>query len=146
MDRQSLEWLGEEDLAPQRRDRQIDANHGPAASRPSTRGADHGTRLDRAAVSYDSGDLLAAGLDVQHLAVHMDLRAVGPRGERITLDDALGGRVAVTPFRGVPYEAPPDDVIVSEADVAAKWAGLPMTRFTGRTALREAAPLSRPRR
>ena len=35
-----------------------------------------------------------------------------------------GDRVAVAPFRGVPYEAPSDDVIVSEADVTARLAAL----------------------
>src|SRR5262245_10760835 len=35
-----------------------------------------------------------------------------------------GDRVAVHPFEGVPYAPPTDDVIVSEADFAAKWKAL----------------------
>ncbi|HZY85620.1 MAG TPA: RtcB family protein, partial [Gemmataceae bacterium] len=35
-----------------------------------------------------------------------------------------GDRVAFAPFRGVPYEMPCDDVIVSEAEVVAKWSAL----------------------
>jgi tRNA-splicing ligase RtcB len=35
-----------------------------------------------------------------------------------------GDRVGVAPFRGVPYAPPPDDVIVSEDDFAARWAAL----------------------
>ena len=35
-----------------------------------------------------------------------------------------GERVAVAPFQGVPYEAPSDEVLLSEADFAAKWAAL----------------------
>jgi tRNA-splicing ligase RtcB len=35
-----------------------------------------------------------------------------------------GDRVAVAPFQGVPYGPPSDAVIVSEADMAAKWAEL----------------------
>jgi tRNA-splicing ligase RtcB len=35
-----------------------------------------------------------------------------------------GDLVAVAPFRGVPYEAPPEDVIVSESDFAGRWAAL----------------------
>jgi tRNA-splicing ligase RtcB len=33
-----------------------------------------------------------------------------------------GDQVAVAPFQGVPYERPSDDVIVSEEDIAARWA------------------------
>ena len=32
-----------------------------------------------------------------------------------------GDRVAVAPFQGVPYEAPSDEVILTEQDIAAKW-------------------------
>ena len=35
-----------------------------------------------------------------------------------------GDRVAVAPFRGVPYEAPSDEVIVSEAEITARLAAL----------------------
>jgi tRNA-splicing ligase RtcB len=45
-----------------------------------------------------------------------------PRG-MVPLDELRSGdHVAVAPFRGVPYDQPSDEVIVSEADVAAKWA------------------------
>ena len=37
---------------------------------------------------------------------------------------APGDRLAVAPFRGVPYEAPSEVVIVSEADVTARLASL----------------------
>src|SRR5207244_1555102 len=35
-----------------------------------------------------------------------------------------GDRVALAPFRGVPYRAPSEAIVVSEADFAAKWAEL----------------------
>ena len=46
-------------------------------------------------VSDDLGDLGAADADVEYLAVDADLGAVGTGGERVSLDHALGGRVAV---------------------------------------------------
>src|SRR6266536_4112692 len=54
---ESVHRLGEQDLAPQRRDRQIQADHGAAASRPGAGSADHGARPDRAVASDDVGDL-----------------------------------------------------------------------------------------
>src|SRR5687767_6385742 len=35
-----------------------------------------------------------------------------------------GTRVGVAPFEGIPYEEPSDEVIISEADIAAKWSDL----------------------
>src|SRR5262249_35709023 len=35
-----------------------------------------------------------------------------------------GGRAGGAPFRGVPYEAPSDDVILTEQDLARKWAAV----------------------
>src|SRR3954452_15957434 len=83
---ESVHRLGEQDLAPQRRDRQIQADHGAAASRPGAGGADYGARPDRAVVGDDLGDLVAIDLDVKDLAVDADLRAMGTGTERVSLD------------------------------------------------------------
>src|SRR5207302_6673473 len=91
-----------------------------AASRPRAGGTDHRGRPDQAAVSDDSGDLVAAGLDIQHLTVHADLRTVGAGGERVALDDALGGCVAVAG-----RECAGEDVVPLEQ-------GAQLTYFAGR--------------
>lgn len=53
------------------------------------------------------------------LSATEDHPVLTPEGMREAGTLAPGARVAVLPFDGVPYEAPPDDVIVSEADVVA---------------------------
>ena len=49
---------------------------------------------------------------------------------------APGQKIAVRPFEGVPYEEPADDVLVTEADLAAKWAEWKKTDNSFRQAIR----------
>lgn len=64
---------------------------------------------------------LTSGQEITATADHPFWTPAGmiPAGEL-----RAGNRVAVLPFQGVPYEAPSDDILVSEEDFRARWSAL----------------------
>ena len=87
---QVLERARVGDAPSLRRDRQVNARHGPDLSRPDTGGADNRGRVHAARLPADPPHLAGLAFDGRHRAAPADARAVSPRARGVALDRRVG--------------------------------------------------------